>query len=89
MRLIVYTGKGGTGKTVTSCSTAIKLADRKYKTLIVSSDPAHTLDDAFILHNIDGNRNDGLNNEIKQIVPNLHALQVDPIMKLANGIAKF
>ena len=88
MRLIVYTGKGGTGKTVTSCSTAIKLADRKYKTLIVSSDPAHTLDDAFKLHNIDGNRNGGLNNEIKQIVSNLHALQVDPINEISKRYSK-
>jgi len=36
MRLIVYTGKGGTGKTVISCSTAIKLADRNYRTLVIS-----------------------------------------------------
>ena len=39
LRLIIYTGKGGTGKTVTSCSTAIKLARNKYKTLIISADP--------------------------------------------------
>ncbi|MDQ3972272.1 MAG: hypothetical protein M3219_02465, partial [Thermoproteota archaeon] len=34
MRLIIYTGKGGTGKTVTSCSTAIKLAEHNHKTLV-------------------------------------------------------
>ena len=50
MRLLIYTGKGGTGKTVISCSTAIKLAEKKYNTLIISSDPAHTLNDAFQLH---------------------------------------
>src|SRR5215211_1703998 len=36
LRLIIYTGKGGTGKTVTSCATAIKMAERNYKTLVIS-----------------------------------------------------
>src|ERR687897_910088 len=52
MRIIIYTGKGGTGKTVTSCSTAIKLAEHNHKTLVISSDPAHTLGDALMIHNI-------------------------------------
>ena len=33
LRLIIYTGKGGTGKTVTSCATAIKVAEHNYETL--------------------------------------------------------
>src|SRR5690349_16828911 len=83
MRLIIYTGKGGTGKTVTSCSTAINLADRKYKTLIVSSDPAHTLDDAFRLPKIETDRIDNSSNETKQIIPNLDALQIDPVSEIS------
>lgn len=73
----MYTGKGGTGKTVTSCSTAIKLADKNYSTLIVSSDPAHTLNDAFKLPN-----HITIVDDTMEIVPHLHALQVDPISEM-------
>ena len=80
MRLIIYTGKGGTGKTVISCSTAIKLAEKKYNTLIISSDPAHTLNDAFQLHStITRNRND--NNAI-DVFPCLQVLQIDPTLEM-------
>jgi len=81
MRLIIHTGKGGTGKTVISCSTAIKLAEKKYRTLVVSSDPAHTLGDAFKLSS--STKYD--NNEpihMREILPNLDALQVDPIIEI-------
>lgn len=46
-RVILYTGKGGTGKSVIACATGLKTASMGYKTLVVSSDPAHTLGDAF------------------------------------------
>lgn len=74
LRLIIYTGKGGTGKTVTSCSTAIKLAERNYKTLLISSDPAHTLSDAFMMPDI--------GHESKEVIPNMYALQVDPVTEM-------
>src|ERR687898_96167 len=74
MRLIIYTGKGGTGKTVTSCSTAIKLAEHNHKTLVISSDPAHTLGDAFMVSNI--------GYEMQKILPNLEALQIDPVTEM-------
>jgi arsenite/tail-anchored protein-transporting ATPase len=74
VRLIIYTGKGGTGKTVNSCSTAIALADRNYKTLILSSDPAHTLNDAFMVNHI--------GNEPVKVINNLYALQVDPVIEV-------
>jgi arsenite-transporting ATPase len=81
MRLIIHTGKGGTGKTVTSCCTAIKLAEKKYRTLVVSSDPAHTLSDAFKLSNRD--KHDNIEpTQMREILPNLHALQVDPIIEI-------
>ncbi|HEY3527075.1 MAG TPA: ArsA family ATPase, partial [Nitrososphaeraceae archaeon] len=74
MRIIIYTGKGGTGKTVTSCSTAIKLAEHNHKTLVISSDPAHTLGDAFMVSNI--------GYEMQEILPNLEALQIDPVTEM-------
>jgi arsenite/tail-anchored protein-transporting ATPase len=74
MRIIIYTGKGGTGKTVTSCSTAIKLAEHNHKTLVISSDPAHTLGDAFMVANF--------GYEMQKILPNLEALQIDPVTEM-------
>ncbi len=47
MRIILFSGKGGVGKTTVSASTGVKLAQMGYKTIVVSSDPAHSLSDAF------------------------------------------
>jgi len=70
MRVIFYTGKGGAGKSVISSATALKLAERGYETLIISSDPAHTISDA-------------LETEVyhtpTKILERLWAIQVDPI----------
>lgn len=49
MRIILVTGKGGVGKTTVAASTALIAADRGYRTLISSTDPAHSLADAFDL----------------------------------------
>jgi arsenite-transporting ATPase len=74
LRLIIYTGKGGTGKTVTSCSTAMKLAKNAKKTIVISADPAHTLSDAFMVRDI--------GSEPKKIMASLYALQVDPVIEM-------
>lgn len=47
MRIILYTGKGGVGKTTVSAATALMAAQRGYRTLVISTDPAHSLADAF------------------------------------------
>jgi len=49
MRIILYTGKGGVGKTSISAATGLELARRGYRTLVMSVDPAHSLSDSFDL----------------------------------------
>lgn len=75
MRLVIYTGKGGTGKTVTSCATAIKMAERGHNTLVISADPAHTLSDAFMMKEV--------GHEPTQVAANLTALQIDPVSEMS------
>jgi arsenite-transporting ATPase len=75
LRLIIYTGKGGTGKTVTSCATAIKMSERGHNTLVISADPAHTLGDAFMMPEI--------GYEPKLVQQNLTALQIDPVTEMS------
>ena len=47
MRVLLFTGKGGVGKTTTSAATAAVAAASGRKTLVLSTDPAHSLADAF------------------------------------------
>ncbi|MCG8918196.1 ArsA family ATPase [Actinokineospora sp. PR83] len=47
MRILLFTGKGGVGKTTLAAATAARLAARGTKTLVVSTDPAHSLADAY------------------------------------------
>ena len=50
MRIILFTGKGGVGKTTIAAATAIRIAQSGLKTLVISTDPAHSLSDAFGMH---------------------------------------
>ena len=47
MRTILYTGKGGVGKTSVAAATALKAARAGKRVLVMSTDPAHSLSDAF------------------------------------------
>ncbi|MBA2282974.1 MAG: ArsA family ATPase [Acidimicrobiia bacterium] len=47
MRILLFTGKGGVGKTTVAAATALACADRGARTLVVSTDPAHSLADAY------------------------------------------
>ncbi len=47
MRTMLYTGKGGVGKTSVAAATALKAAKSGKKVLVMSTDPAHSLADAF------------------------------------------
>ena len=49
MRILLFSGKGGVGKTSLSAATGTRLADLGYRTLVMSVDPAHSLADAFDL----------------------------------------
>jgi arsenite-transporting ATPase len=71
-RYILVGGKGGTGKTSISSSLAVKFASAEQKTLIISTDPAHSLSDSF-----DQNVSGG--NPIKiEGIDNLWAMEITP-----------
>jgi len=46
-RIILFTGKGGVGKTTIAAATALKCSKLGYKTIVISADPAHSLSDSF------------------------------------------
>jgi len=50
MRILLFSGKGGVGKTSLSAATGTRLAELGYRTLVMSVDPAHSLGDAFDLN---------------------------------------
>jgi len=47
MRILLFTGKGGVGKTTVAAATAVRAAEAGLHTIVVSTDPAHSLADAF------------------------------------------
>src|SRR5690348_8524935 len=49
MRILLFTGKGGVGKTSLAAATGVRLAELGYRTLVMSIDPAHSLADSFDL----------------------------------------
>ena len=49
MRIILYSGKGGVGKTSASAASALRCAELGYRTVILSTDPAHSLSDSYEL----------------------------------------
>ncbi len=73
MRLIIYTGKGGVGKTSVSAATARLLAKKGYRTIIMSTDSAHSLGDSLGMT---------LPNDIQRIDENLDALEIDIIYEM-------
>jgi arsenite-transporting ATPase len=68
MRVLLFTGKGGVGKTTIAAATAVRAAKAGRRTLIMSTDSAHSLADSF---DVD------LGPESREVVPNLWAEQID------------
>lgn len=78
-RILLVGGKGGVGKTTTSSALAVLASSRGKKVLLVSTDPAHSLSDAF-------DRDIGDN--ITRLAPNLDGLELDPDREVEQHLAK-
>ena len=76
MRVILITGKGGVGKTTVAAATAIAAADLGHRTLVMSTDPAHSLGDAF---------DTPLGDSPSMVVDRLDAQQIDSQMRLEDS----
>ncbi len=73
MRIILNTGKGGVGKTSISAATALRLAERGYRTVVLSTDAAHSLADSFDV---------ALGPEPVEIAPNLWGQEIEVLHEL-------
>ncbi len=72
MRIILYTGKGGVGKTSIAAATACKIASCGKRVLVISTDQAHSLSDSF---------NIKLGNKPLKIVDNLYGMEIDTVLE--------
>jgi len=73
MRVILYTGKGGVGKTTVAAATGVKCAQLGYRTLVISTDAAHSLGDSLDIE---------IGDQPTQIAPNLWAQEVNALREL-------
>jgi arsenite/tail-anchored protein-transporting ATPase len=73
VRILLYTGKGGVGKTSVSAATAMRLARQGYRTVVLSTDAAHSLGDSL---------DTPLGPEPREIMPNLWAHEVEVLHEM-------
>ncbi len=73
-RILLYTGKGGVGKTSVAAATALRCAEMGYRTVVLSTDAAHSLGDSLETK---------LGPEPVEVVPNLWAQEVDVYYSLS------
>jgi arsenite-transporting ATPase len=78
VRTLLFTGKGGVGKTTVAASTALRCADRGLRTLVISTDPAHSLADAF---------DQPLGNDVRSLAPDLWGHQLDAQQRMEESWA--
>jgi arsenite/tail-anchored protein-transporting ATPase len=76
MRVILMTGKGGVGKTSVAAATGLRCAELGYKTLVLSTDPAHSLADSFDLE---------MSHEPREVKPNLWGAELDALRELESN----
>jgi arsenite/tail-anchored protein-transporting ATPase len=74
-RIVLYSGKGGVGKTSLSAATAVRAADLGHRTLVVSTDSAHSLADAL---------DRPVGSEPTPVRPGLDAVEVDVNRELSS-----
>ncbi len=72
-RVILYTGKGGVGKTSIAAATGLRCADRGLRTIVVSTDPAHSLSDSI---------DQEVGPEPKQLQPNFWVQEIDVLHQM-------
>jgi arsenite-transporting ATPase len=73
MRVLLFTGKGGVGKTTVAAATAVQAARAGRRTLVMSTDPAHSLGDSFDVQ---------IGEEATSVAKNLWAEQIDAQSRL-------
>lgn len=73
MRILLYTGKGGVGKTSLSAATAVRCAELGYRTAVLSTDPAHSLGDSFDRR---------IGSHLVELAPNLWGQEIDLLSQM-------
>lgn len=76
MRIMLFTGKGGVGKTTIAAATALRAARQGQRVLITSTDPAHSLADSFDVP---------LGDQMQEVAPKLWAEQIDAQARLESN----